>query len=79
MIARLKLYGLIVVAFIAAAIGLRWQGARQAVAIEKSRQFEEYQQTRRRIDNADTGDLDADNARNWLRDRSERSKRDGDL
>lgn len=79
MIAKLKLYGLIVAAFIVAALGMRWQGARQAVAIEKSRQFEEYQQTRRRIDDAKADDLSADDARKWLRDRSERTERDGDL
>lgn len=74
--ARLKLYGLVVAAFIVAAIGLRWQGAQRAAERERSRQLEGYQETRRRMDHANADDLDADAARRWLR---ERSKRDSDL
>lgn len=76
MILRLKLFALVVVAFIAAAIGLRWQGAQQAIERAKVRDLEGYQDTRRRMDDANADDLDADAARDWLRDRA---KRDRDL
>lgn len=76
MILRLKLFALVVVAFIAAAIGLRWQGAQQAIERAKVRDLEGYQDTRRRMDDANADDLDADAARSWLRDRA---KRDRDL
>lgn len=76
MILRIKLFALVVVAFIAAAIGLRWQGAQQAIERAKVRDLEGYKDTRRRMDDANADDLDADAARGWLRDRA---KRDRDL
>lgn len=76
MIARLKLYGLIVAVFIAAAIGLRWKGGQASLEKERTRRLEDYQGTRQRMDNATPDDLDADAARSWLHDRA---KRDRDL
>lgn len=72
--ARLKLYALIAAAFVAAVVGIRWKGAQDAIARERARQLDEYQDTRRRMDNATPMDLDADAARRRLRERTERAR-----
>lgn len=72
--ARLKLYALIAAVFIAAAIGIRWRGARDAITRMRAQQLDEYQATRRRMDNATPLDLDADDARRRLRERTERAR-----
>jgi hypothetical protein len=76
MITRLKLYALIAAVFIAAVFGLRWKGGQDALEKERARRLEDYHDTRRRMDDANPDDLDADAARRWLLDRS---KRDRDL
>lgn len=74
MIRRLKLYALVVLAFIVAALGLRWQGAKNAIQRERVRRLVADQVTRRRMDDANADDFDADAARRWLRDRAQRNR-----
>ena len=66
MIARLRLYAIVVGAFIAALFGVYLRGRHDEAEAEQERELNEYIETRTRIDG-----VRVDNAASWLRERAE--------
>lgn len=64
-----EIVGVLIAALLAALAGWRITEARRKAAQSRAEEFEDYAETRKRIDHS--GDTPVDDPDKWLRDRSE--------